>query len=74
MDFATILDEVAPGEALNPFAARDENGNWVAGTIGIAWLNEHFGSYTTADEMIAATESEGLKQFFAWLRDQGKLN
>ena len=71
MNFS-ILENV-DGWAFNPYAGKDENGNWIEGTISIDFLNEHFGQYETAQEMIDATESEGLKLFFAWLRDQGKL-
>lgn len=73
MDFYTILEEVVPGQAANPYAEKDTNGEWVEGFISIDWLNQHFGQYTTAQEMIDATTSEGLKLYFAWLRDQGKL-
>lgn len=74
MDFYSILQEVEPGYAENPYAARDEEGNWYAGLISIDFLNQHFGQYSTAQEMIDATASEGLKLYFAWLRDKGILN
>jgi len=74
MNFYEILDEVAPGEAYNPFAARTEDGQWLSGTISIDFLNANFSQYTTAQEMIDATASEGLKLYFAWLRDQEILS
>ena len=73
MDFYSILDQVEEGKAYYPYAAKTVNGTWIEGMISIDFLNEHFGQYTNATEMIDATESEGLKLFFAWLRDQGKL-
>jgi len=75
MNFFEILEDISGmGDAYNPYAARDIVGNWIEGTISIDFLNAYFGQYTTAAEMIAATESEGLKLFFSWLRDQGILN
>ena len=73
MNFYDILEQVEEGQAYNPFAAKTENGEWIEGTISIDFLNTHFGQYSTAQEMIDATESEGLKKFFAWLRDEGIL-
>lgn len=74
MDFYTILEEVEEGLAYMPYAAKTSDGKWIEGTISIFFLNEHFGQYSTAKEMINATESEGLKLYFAWLRDKGILN
>lgn len=74
MNFFDRLKEVHEGQALNPFAGKTESGEWIEGTISIDFLNEHFGHLETADEMINATESEGLKLYFAWLRDKGILN
>ena len=77
MDFKNILQEYpfeGTGEAYNPYAGKTQNGEWIEGTISIDFLNEHFSQYSTAQEMIDATESEGLKKFFAWLRDEGILN
>jgi hypothetical protein len=71
MDFYT-LEQTEPGYTLNPFAAKIEN-EWIPGEVSIEFLNTNFGQYTTAQEMIDATESEGLKLFFSWLKDQGKL-
>jgi len=73
MDFYNILEEVYEGYAVNPYAAKID-GEWVEGTISIDFLNQHFSQYSTAEEMINATESEGLKLYFAWLRDKGILN
>lgn len=71
MDFYEMLDEVQ-GYAFNPFAGK-VNGEWHEGEISIDFLNEHFGHLETSDEMINATESEGLKLYFAWLKDKGIL-
>jgi len=73
MDFYSILDQVMPGEAYSPYAAKTEDGQWLTGTISIDFLNANFSQYSTAQEMIDATSSEGLKLYFAWLKDQGKL-
>jgi len=43
------------------------------GFISIDFLNANFGQYETASEMKAATTSEGLRLFFDWLVEQGKL-
>lgn len=74
MDFYYILEEVEEGHAYNPYAGRTKEGEWIEGYVSIDFLNEHFSQYETADEMIDATNSEGLKLYFAWLRDQGLLN
>ena len=73
MNFYKVLEEVEEGLAYNPYAAKTEDGKWIEGFISIDFLNEHFSQYSTAQEMIDATESEGLKNFFAWLRDEGIL-
>ena len=72
-DFYAILTEVEPGQAYNPYAGKDSEGNWLEGYISIDFLNTNFGQYSTATEMKNATESEGLKLFFDWLVEQGKL-
>lgn len=76
MDFYEILTELEDdtGRAYIPYSYKTEDGKWHEGTISIDFLNEHFSQYETADEMTAATESEGLKLYFTWLRDQGLLN
>ncbi len=73
MDFYDILEEVRPGYAYNPYAGKTEDGEWKEGWVSIDFLNEHFGRYNTATEMKNATTSEGLKLFFDWLVEQGKL-
>lgn len=76
MDFYSILGQADDdeGQAYNPYAGKNESGAWIDdGKISIDWLNDNFGQFSTAQEMIDATESEGLKLYFAWLRDQGKL-
>jgi len=67
------LNEVEEGLTTNPFAGK-VNEEWVEGYISIDFLNEHFGHLETAEEMKSATESEGLKLYFEWLRDEGILN
>lgn len=61
------------GLIINPYGGKTEEGKWVEGSISIDFLNENFGQYETATEMKNATESEGLKLFFDWLVEQGKL-
>lgn len=74
MNFYDVLEEIEQGQAYNPYAGRTKDGDWIEGYISIDFLNAHFSQYETADEMIAATESEGLKLYFAWLRDKGILS
>lgn len=59
--------------AHNPYAGKVDE-EWVEGEISIDFLNINFGHLETAEEMKNATESEGLKLYFAWLRDKGILN
>lgn len=73
MNFYTILEEVEKGQAYNLYAGK-KDGEWIEGTISIDFLNNNFSQYETADEMIEATNSEGLKKYFQWLKDEGKLN
>jgi hypothetical protein len=74
VDFRNILEDITgAGEAYMPYAARDGEGNWIDGFISIDFLNANFGQYETASEMKAATTSEGLRLFFDWLVEQGKL-
>ena len=71
MDFYEALGEFTK----NPYAARTEDGKWVEGTISIPYLNAKFSQYSTAEEMINDTESEGFKLYFKWLRaEQGILD
>lgn len=72
MDFYTILTKIEDGFALNPYATK-ENDEWAEGLISIVFLNEHFGHLETAEEMKSATESEGLKLYFDWLKDKSIL-
>lgn len=71
MDFYTISN----GEDFiyNPYAGKDSEGNWIEGSTSVIFLNANFGQYTTATEMKKATTSEGLKLFFDYLVEQGKL-
>lgn len=57
-----------------PYARKSVEGEWVEGTISPKWLQNKFGQYSTAEEMKNATESEGLKLYFDWLKQQGILN
>lgn len=75
MNFHEILEETETGWTRNPFAGKTVDGEWLEGVTSLDFLNKHFGHLSTADEMIAATKSEGLQMFFKWLRDeQGILN
>ena len=71
MDF-NILENIN-GETYNPFAGK-RNDEWIEGTISIDFLNKHFGHLETAEEMKNATESEGLKLYFDWLKQKGILD
>ena len=74
MDFSTLgLEMIDEDYAYSPFAGKTEDGEWQEGGVSIDFLNEHFGQYETAEEMKNATTSEGLKLFFDWLVEQGKL-
>lgn len=71
-DFYNVLEQIedVEGFSYNPFAGKNKNGEWKKGSISIDFLNKHFGHLQTAEDMINATESEGLKLYFAWLRDE----
>ena len=76
MDFYEILEEYpfeGTGESFTPFAGK-VNGKWVEGTVNIDFLNEHFGYLKTGEEMKNATETESLKLYFGWLKEQELLN
>lgn len=73
MDFSILESEEFEGMTVNPFAVN-ENGEWKESHTSIDFLNDKFGHLETAEEMINATESEGLKLYFIWLRDKGILN
>ena len=64
--------ETENGYAYNPYGGK-ENEEWVEGTISVEFLNNNFGQYSTTTEMKNATESEGLKLFFDYLVQQGKI-
>jgi len=72
MDFYELLTETEAGMAHNPYAVKI-NGRWVPGGISIDFLNDHFGHLETAEEMIDATNSEGLKLYFDRLKKRGVL-
>jgi len=74
MDFFAILEHDEFYRSYNPYAAKSEDGEWIKGYVYVDFLNEHFRQYSTADEMINAIESEGLKMYFAWLKEQGILD
>ena len=70
MDFKTISDE--NNNIINPYAGKSNN-KWIEGIISAEFLDYNFGQYETATEMKNATESEGLKKFFDYLVEEGKL-
>ena len=77
MDFSFLNEE--NGKTRYPFAYRqinedDSYGDWNEGKISIEFLNKHFGHLETAEEMKNATNSEGLKLYFDWLKEKGILN
>lgn len=72
MDFYDILEETVEDMSYNPYAARVDD-EWIQGEININFLNQNFGKYETATEMKNATESDGLKLFFEYLVEEGKL-
>lgn len=74
MDFYNILEEVEVGQAYNPFAGKTSDNVWLEGTVSIDFLNNNFGHLETAEEMKNATESEGLKLYFDWLKQKGILD
>ena len=68
-----VADEALADEyAKNPFAGISGN-EWVEGGTSVQFLNDNFGQYSTAQEMIDAAEDEGLQMYFAWLKEQGIL-
>jgi hypothetical protein len=71
MDFIKLFD----GQEFtkNPFAAKID-GKWIAGEVSVDFLQKNFGQCETVDKMKAATTSEGLKLFFDYLIQDGKLN
>ena len=73
MDFYTISNGDEYIE--NPYAGKNlDDGTWIDGYTSVQFLNENFGQYSTATEMKGATTSEGLKMFFDYLVEQGKIS
>ena len=68
MNFSDF-EQVDEGQIYNPYAGKAEDG-WLAGTTSSTFLQEYFGHCKTLDECIEATESEGLKLFFEYLKTQ----
>ena len=73
MDFNIKKLLVSEGFIKNPFSSK-KDGKWIEGVISVYFLNENFSQYETSKEMVSATESEGLKLFFNWLKDKGILD
>jgi len=75
LDFYEIVkeDPNEKGYTFNPYAGK-VNGEWLEGYTSIDFLNKQFGKYETAEQMINATESEGFKLYFTWLKEKGILN
>ena len=70
-----MFEEISvDGMCYTPFGAKKENGEWIGGYYETKYLDDNFGQYSSAKEMIDATDSKGLKLFFEWLREQGILN
>lgn len=72
MNFNNILTETYPGFSYTPYSFQ-RDAEWVEGEISISFLNSNFGEYKNATEMKNATTSEGLKLYFDWLAEQGKI-
>lgn len=64
-----MFRDFVDAEVKNPFAGK-KDGEWLEGTISTHFLQENFGGYKTIDECVEATESEGLKLFFEYLKTQ----
>ena len=70
-----MFDEISEeGMCYTPFGAKKANGEWIGGYYETRFLEDNFGQYSTAKEMIDVANSEGLKLFFEWLSEQGVLN
>ena len=74
MNFYDILEEVEEGQAYNTFAGKDGKGNYLIGTISIDFLNDKFSQYNNVEEMKNATNSELLKLYFDWLKENELLD
>lgn len=72
IDFYAILDHDG-SLTTTPFAGQSTSGDWMDGHASVEFLQIRFGHLSTATEMQAATNSDGLKRYFGWLADQGKL-
>jgi hypothetical protein len=70
MDFSKIANDRNMIE--NPYAGKKEK-KWTKGEVSAEFLNNNFGELETATEMKNATKSEGLKKFFDYLVEEGKL-
>ncbi len=70
MNFINLSDQ---GNISNPYAAKTVDGEWLEGFVDAQFLQDNFGQFNTATEMKNATDSEGLKMFFDYLVEQGKL-
>ena len=68
MDFKKY--ESFDGVVKYPYAGRTPEGEWLAGTIPLEFLQEHFGHCETLDECITSTESESLRLLFGYLKLQ----
>ena len=69
MDFKKFAEQQSE-DIINPYAAKTSTGEWIEGVISIDFLQEHFGHFESLEECIQATESEGLKLFFEYLKAQ----
>ena len=70
--FEEVVDVFEENYTYNPYGSKTE-GEWSGGYTSIDYLNSHFGKYGSADDMINSTNIEGLKLFFGWLADNGKI-
>ena len=70
--FDILKTEKTTNDSYNPYAAKI-NGVWIEGSVSVDYLNEHFGHLKNVEEMKNATESEGLKLYFEWLKEKGIL-
>ena len=55
-----------------PYSSK-KDGEWITGKINVNFLEKNYGECETATEMKEATNSEGLKLFFDYLAEQGKI-
>lgn len=73
MDFNIEQLKIDDGYIKNKFSSR-KGDEWIEGSTSILFLNKNFGHLNTAEEMKNATDSEGLKLYFDWLKEKGILN